>query len=187
MARGQFLSILGLYNYDDSIFNDMSLPDTIDRDILVKNILFECAELELLYPDWDAMKLAIDTWSAKRLHAWDRLSRVLYEDYNPFINIKRDEDRTITQTRDLANTSNLKNNVNAFDATSADGVLRDTAIGSGTDTGTITTHEKYHLEGDSAITDAQDVLRKEVEVRTDFNLYDYIIKDFKNRFCLLVY
>lgn len=183
MARGQTLSILGLYNYDDTIFNDMSIPETIDRDILVKNILMECAEFELLYTSWDMMKLAIDTWSAKRLHAWERLSRVLYEDYDPFINIKRDEERTITQNRDLAN--NLKTNVNAYDDNSADGVLRDSA--SGTDTGTITTHEKYHLEGDSAITDAQDVLRKEVEVRTDFNLYDYIIKDFKNRFCLLVY
>lgn len=183
MARGQILSIIGLYNYDESLFDDMTIPDTIDRDTLVNNILMECAELELLYPSWDMMKFAIDTWSAKRLHAWNRLSIVLYEDYDPFINIKRDEERTITQTRDLANS--LKTNVNAYDDNSANGVLRDSA--SGTDTGTVTTHEQYHLEGDSAITDAQDVLRKEVEVRTDFNLYDYIIKDFKDRFCLLVY
>ena len=53
MARGQILSIIGLYNYDESLFNDMSIPDTIDRDTLVNNILMECGEFELLYPSWD--------------------------------------------------------------------------------------------------------------------------------------
>lgn len=183
MARGQFLSILGLYNYDNSLFDNISLPSVIDKDTLVNNLLMECAEFELLYTDLDMMKFAIKQWSAKRLHAWERIALVLYEDYDPFINIKRDEERTITQTRDLAN--NVKTNVNAYDDNSDTGILRDSALG--TDTGTVTTHEKYHLEGDSAITDAQDVARKEIEVRTDFNLYDYIIKDFKDRFCLLVY
>lgn len=183
MARGQFLSILGLYNYDNSLFDNISLPSVIDKDTLVNNLLMECAEFELLYTDLDMMKFAIAQWSAKRLQAWERIAIVLYEVYDPFINIKRDEERTITQTRDLAN--NVKTNVNAYDDNSATGVLRDSALG--TDTGTVTTHEKYHLEGDSAITDAQDVARKEIEVRTDFNLYDYIIKDFKDRFCLLVY
>ena len=55
------------------------------------------------------------------------------------------------------------------------------------DTGTVTTTEHFHVEGDSAITDAQDVAKKEFNLRDEYNLYNYIINDFKNRFCLLVY
>ena len=64
---------------------------------------------------------------------------------------------------------------------------RDRTTSNSTDTGTITTTEHFHVEGDSAITDAQDVAEKEFNLRDEYNLYDYIIKDFKNRFCLLVY
>lgn len=183
MARGVKLSLLGLYNWNNTLFDNLVLPNEIDKDTLVNNLLLESAELELLFTDFDTMKFAIGEWSKKRLHAWERMASVLYEDYDPFINIKRDEERTITQTRDLQN--DLKSNVNAWDDNSADGTLRDTS--KGTDTGTITTHEKFHVEGDSAITDAQDVMKKEVEVRNLFEIYNYIIKEFIERFCLLVY
>ena len=53
--------------------------------------------------------------------------------------------------------------------------------------GNSTVTETYHMEGDSAITDAQDVARKEIELRSRYELDEYIINDFKNRFCLLVY
>lgn len=191
MARGSILSVYGLYEYDNTLFDKMVVPNVINKDILVNNVLLETAELEVLYADIDVLRNAIGEWSKRRLHAWQRMADVLYEDYNAFINIKRDEERTITQTRDLANTnnSNAKNNVNAWDDTTIDGVLRDTSIinSDGTDTGTITTHETFHVEGDSAITDAQDVLRKEMEVRIEYDLYNYIIKEFIERFCLLVY
>ena len=55
------LSILGLYNQDNSIFDDMAVPDSeaFDKDTLIDSILMNLAELELLYPDYDFMKYAI--------------------------------------------------------------------------------------------------------------------------------
>lgn len=191
MARGSLLSLLGLYNYDNTIFNNLVVPNEVNKEVLINNILLESAELEVLFTDPDTMKFAIGEWSKRRLQAWTRISNVLYQEYDPFINIKRDEERTITQTRDLENTNNstAKGNVNAWDDDTEEGNLRDTnTINSeGTDTGTIVTHEKYHIEGDSAITDAQDVLKKEVQARQDLNIYNFIIKEFIERFCLLVY
>ena len=191
MARGSLFSLLGLYNYDNTLFDDLVVPSEINKEVLVNNILLESAELEVLFTDFELLKFAIGEWSKKRLQAWQRMADVLYEDYNAFINIKRDEERTITQTRDLANTNNskAKDNINAWDDHTEEGVLRDTSIidSMGTDTGVVTTHEVYHIEGDSAITDAQDVLRKEIEVRDTYNLYSYIVKEFIERFCLLVY
>ena len=185
------LSILGLYNYNKNLFDNLVLPSQVDKTILVNNILIELAELESVYYDADFMQQAIGFWSQARLPSWEKIANVLYEEYDPFINIKRHEERTITQERDLIGTNNgtTTNNVNAWDDNSTNGVQRDkiNADNTSTDKGTITTHEVYDLEGDSAITDAQDVMRKEVVVRTDYNIYQYIIKEFKNRFCLLVY
>lgn len=201
MSRSAYMSLIGLYYADNTLFSTMQLPtytteeddgngnmitivhQYIDRDILTNNLLMECAETGVIYSDADFMKYAIGQWSAKRLHAWEKYAQVLYKDYDPFINIRRHEDRVITEDRDLANGMSV--NVNAWDDSSADGVLRNKQ--SGTDTGTVTTTESFDLEGDSAITDAQDVARKEIELRRMYDLYDLIIKEFRRRFCILVY
>ena len=64
------LSVMGLYNYDDSIFDDMVLPtsDHIDKDTLVQNILVECSELEILYTDPTFFKKILEIWSKARVH-----------------------------------------------------------------------------------------------------------------------
>lgn len=179
------VSILGLYNADNTLFDNLYVPEEIDRQTLIMNVLAETAELEALYPNAEFMKNAIGFWSERRKRTWDQIARVLYEEYDPFINIKRDEVRTIVQERDLQDTSNVKLSTNAYDI--GTGTERDTTSQDGTSTGTVTTTEHFHVEGDSAITDAQDVARKEIQMRTDYDLYNYIIQDFKERFCLLIY
>lgn len=179
------ISILGLYQYDPTIFDGLVLPEDLDHDDLVDNLLIEYAGMEVIYPDPDFMKDAIAKWSAIRLHTWNRYQRVLYENYDPFINIKRDEIRTIEQNRDLQTSGTNVNQVSAFNET--DFTNRDQTVGEGTDTGTVTTKETFHVEGDSAITDAQDVLRKEMEVRIRYDMYRLILDEFKKRFILMVY
>ena len=242
MSRGILLDIIGLYNYDPTLFSAFQVPTSItwvehgpDGDTthtetipytkqnIIDNILLECAELEVLYPDPDYMKLAIGTWSTKRLYTWQRIADVLFRKYDPFVNINRHEWRTTKEDRDLAksetrdlagsetrdlagtNDSTVTGNVNAFNDSSANGVQRDkvttdqdtTDTGSidttdtgtvdYTDTGTVTTTDDYHIEGDSAIRDAQDIIRLETEQRLANDLIDIIIEDFKKRFCLMVY
>ena len=171
------LSLLGLYNWDNTIFDSMKLPEVLDKYDLVNNLLMELAELTVLYPDSDFMKRAIASWSNIRLHSWNRIAEVLYEDYQPFINIKRDEVRTIIQEGEgRANTK-----VNAWETETPQEQ-------NSTDTNSKTkTTETFHVEGDSAITDAQDVLQKEIEARLKYDLYRIIIDEFRQRFCLLIY
>lgn len=179
------ISIYGLYTKEPSIFDNMMLPETVNKNDLITNICLECGDLEIIYPDAWIMKTAIRTWSQSMIRSWDMMSDVLFEEYDPFINIKRDEHRTITQTRDLATTGSSINKVNAWNETEP--VTHDTSSGTGTDTGTVVTDEYFHIEGDSAITDAQDVAKKEIELRVKYNLYQIITQDFKKRFCLMVY
>lgn len=189
MITKSTLSILGLYNFDPTIFDEFNLPAVItekgNEHLVFENILLEYAELEVLYPDPAVMKQAIGVWSQSRFQNWTKMARVLYEDYDPFINIKRDERREITQTRNLSETGNAENKVSAWnEATYSNRSKTDT---SSTDTGTISTLETFHVEGDSAITDAQDVLRKEMEVRLMYDLIEIVVKEFKDKFLLQIY
>lgn len=183
------ISVLGMYNFNNELFDNMQLPDAVDRDDLIQNIVLECAELEVIYPDYDFLKAAIGIWSNSRILTWNRLADVLTTAYDPFVNIKRDELRTITETRDLKDTTkgDSTESTNAFDSGTDTERGKVSTDMTGTNTGTVTTTDHLQVEGDSAITDAQDVMRKEVEVREMYDIYKYIINDFKRRFCLLVY
>lgn len=217
--RGSKISLLGLYTANPDLFDDFTIPTQLTASVLIDNLLMETADMEVLYPDADFMQQAIKSWSLMHIHEWQKQADTLYEDYDPFINLKRDEYRTITETRDLASgetrdlasgeTRDLADgntqttNVNAWDDSSATGVTRNIVTDSGTntgtvdytdtgtvdktDTGTITTTDEYHMTGDSAIKDAQDVARAEINLRNDLIMYQIIIKDFMKKFILLVY
>lgn len=179
------ISLYGLYETDRTIFDGLQLPEQANREELITNLLLEAGEMEIVYPDADIMKMAIESWSDGMIRGWEMIATVLYEKYDPFVNIKRDEVRTITQSRNLTNTGRSTNSVNAWN--SMDPTTRDINEGTGTDTGTISTTEHFHVEGDSAITDAQDVAKKEVQLRVAYNLYQIITNDFIKRFCLMIY
>ena len=70
IARNETISIYGLYLFDPTLFDNLQLPTGVDRDELISNLVMECAELELLYPDGDYMKYAIGAWSKKENHIW---------------------------------------------------------------------------------------------------------------------
>lgn len=92
------LSILGLYQYDNSLFDNLQLPDgftTEDRGTLINNLLMECAEFECTYPAFNFCKAAIGFWSKARLPVWQKLYASLHFVYNPIWN----KDGTITETR----------------------------------------------------------------------------------------
>ena len=87
------LSILALYNWDNTIFNDLNVPEGMSKNDIIDNILFECAELSLLYTDPAFMKRAIKQWSDKEQNVWAKLFATENFDYNPIWNV----DGTVTE------------------------------------------------------------------------------------------
>ena len=91
MGRAVNLSPLGLYNWDQTIFDLMQIPEALDKDTLVDNLLAETAELEVLYPNPVVFKNLVGVWSAKQIDIWNRLYATTQYEYNPIENYNRYE------------------------------------------------------------------------------------------------
>lgn len=194
-----WLSILGLYNYDNSIFDLFVVPDGMNKELIINNILLECAEMEIIYPEPDIMKNAIGLWSNKQLESWERMYKAMQLEYDPIYNYDRFEEwlDSNTATTHSNTNSNLnrkgstKHQVNAFNRG-----ITDSNIDSidNTDTDNTNTNSNNsaigahsgHMYGNIGVTTSQDMLLSEVNV-SKFIVQDYIIEQFKERFCLLVY
>lgn len=91
MGRAANLSPLGLYQWDQTIFDLMQIPEELDKPTLVDNLLAETAELEVLYPNPVVFKNLVGVWSAKQLDIWNRLYATTQYEYNPIENYNRYE------------------------------------------------------------------------------------------------
>ena len=94
MGRAVNLSPLGLYRWDESIFDLMQIPSELDKPTLIDNLLAETAELEVLYPNPIVFKNLVGVWSAKQLDIWNRLYATTQYEYNPIENYNRYETGT---------------------------------------------------------------------------------------------
>ena len=93
------LSILGLYNYDDSIFDNMVFPSelsTQQKEDIKTEILSECSDFTLIYPDFPFMKTLIGVWSRRELPIWEALYKSTQFEYDPIENYNRYEENTRT-------------------------------------------------------------------------------------------
>lgn len=100
---GSTLSFLGLYNYDPTLFDGLTLPAGVNKDTLIQNLLMETADLEVIYPDANFMKNALTLYGRRQAAVWASLAETFDMEYNPIWNV----DGTVTdlETRDLRNSS----------------------------------------------------------------------------------
>lgn len=214
------LSILSLYNYNEAIFDDLQIPTAADilddadkvpdpwipnKQDLIDYICMECAEFELLYPDWNIMQRMIRTWSRARIGIWIQLYNTMLYRYNPIWNKDgsykeiRTPDLTTTDKYQANNlktdhTGNVNNNVTGYDSDTYapnDQTVYNTAdtTSGGSDntrkeTGTDTI-ERIE-SGNIGVTMTQELIQKQRDI-VMFDLYDTIASEFKEKFCLLLY
>ena len=92
MGKTATMSPLGLYQWDNTLFDLMTIPEALDKNVLVDNLLAETAELEVLYPNPVVFKNLIGVWSHKQLDIWNRLYATTQYEYNPIENYNRYEE-----------------------------------------------------------------------------------------------
>lgn len=212
MARSAMLSILGLYLYDNTLFDGLQLPtartDTVtgvttkavDKDVLVDNLLLQLAELEVIYPDTDVMKEAIARWSATRVNEWDKLNLTLYLEWNPLHNYDRTEEwtdgengsGTSTGNSSASGTNTSTDSVAGYNSTSL--VENGKTVSTGNSEQDSASSNSYNknathsgtVKGNIGVTTSDQMVAQFRET-VKFNIYDVIIDEFKQRFCLMVY
>lgn len=108
------LTITGLYNIDNTIFDDMVFPEEFtetNKETAIDEIIFECAELEILYPDPFTMKYAIKRWSEAEQPSWERMYNALLAEYNPLWNVDATVEETANRTEEKTGTGLNSENV----------------------------------------------------------------------------
>ena len=142
------MSILGLYNYDNTLFTNLAIPSGFtadDKTTLINNLLAELAELEVVYPDPVFMKSAIGFWSAKELPSWERYYAAATAQYNPIENYNRMEagTETVDATRTHSGTDTSTNS--GTDTTANTGTDTTTNNIAAYDSSTLQTHDTSSL------------------------------------------
>lgn len=146
------LTVEGLYNYDNTLFDGFNVPEGLVKQIAIDAILMRTRELEILYPDFSYMKNRITIWSNEYQINWKKLYDTTVLEYNPIENYDRMEnwtdtdDETSTSERD-----NTRNTTNSVKSTSTNEVMnsvnvtdQNTAFNAG-----LADHSKQITDGDT--------------------------------------
>lgn len=146
------LTVEGLYNYNNTLFDGFNVPEGLVKQIAIDAILMRTRELEILYPDLTYMKNRITIWSNKYQVNWKKLYDTTVLEYNPIENYDRMEDWTDTddETRTSAR-DNTRNTTNTVKSTSTNEVMnsvnvtnQNTAFNAG-----LADHDKQITDGDT--------------------------------------
>ena len=113
MVQRAVVDLIGMYNYDNTVLDLMQIPEALDRESFIDNLLMETAEMELLYNNVGFLKQAIGSWSKKNITVWNSLYDTTQYDYNPIWN--KDGHTIETETRDLAGTDHTTDNTDRLD------------------------------------------------------------------------
>ena len=92
------LTIMGLHNYSGGeLWENLRLPEGIDRDSFINEVLRQSAEFSLLYPDYEFMKVQIGIFSNKWYHTFEKWLAMYNAQYEPLYNV----DVTTTTTDEI--------------------------------------------------------------------------------------
>lgn len=94
------ITLIGLYNYDNSLFDNLTFPTGIDKNIAIARILEKSEEFEVLYSDFDYLKNRIGTWSSVWQRTFEKWVKALAVEYDPLYNFDRHEYYTDAKARD---------------------------------------------------------------------------------------
>lgn len=203
-SNGARITIRGLYDWDNGIFDSMQLPDGPDRQLCIDTILNTCDAFRLIYPDWDAMQRLIGVWSASNGYTIKTLWETTQFEYNPIHNYDRTEEWTdtkgttltqhgsstltpgSTQETTLSRNTYETNTMTATDKSFTENGGADSSESDGTQKWSGSDTRKGRLSGNIGVMSTQDMIKQQRDV-AEFNFYTEFAKLFKNEFCVMVY
>lgn len=183
------LSILGLYNYDTDVFKNFVAPTGVDVATAIQTIIFDNAELEIMYPEPDTMQFLIGLWSNKELPVWERVYAACNAQYNPIQNYNRTENWNQTDTGSSSTTTGATETgrVAGYNDDTFTNANQTEDHATGTGSSSLQVYHSGNVSGNIGVTTSQEMLEQELELAPKLDIYQYISDSFKRRFCLMVY
>lgn len=211
MAVKPRLSIMGLYNFDSTIFDGLIVPDGVSVDAVIDEVVTESAPFDCLYPNADFFKRVLTRFSSQRLPIWQKLYNTTVLEYNPIENYDRIEERTsrenyantggssvhdtnnpakdklvttVTTSNTAFNSDNFKDTTK--DVTEESPSVDRTSTTVNNDSGTREEGEQSRIHGNVGVTTSQQMIQSERDLVT-FDIVRFIAEDIINKFCVEVY
>lgn len=192
------LSPLGLYEYDNTVFDGWEMPDGVDRDAVIDLVLSETMGMEVNFPNADLMKRLVSSWSKLNIDRWTRILETYNYSYDPFENY----DMTITETR--TRTPNLTQDSTNSGTDTSDSFVKGFDDASGlvqngqakatlgtknviTNTGNETEEFTRTERGDASVRAVPEVIELMRRERLGNFVEDVLIPDFISKFCNCCY
>lgn len=82
------LTLIGMHNYSNGdIWDNVLLPEGIEKELLINEILKSNGEFCLIYPDMDFLKVQIELFFRKWYSNFNKWITVLNSEYEPLFNV----------------------------------------------------------------------------------------------------
>lgn len=213
MSTMQRLTLIGLYSYDNTLFDNLVLPEGYDKNTFIDTLLLEHGEKAVMYPELDFMKFSIGAVSRKWQLELERIYQALTAEYDPTWNYDRHEeykdiakreykDKVTSDNSDTASQSvdgKTETTVSAYNSSVYE-PDRKVATNDGTKTvkhsgvdsdatgdSTNTVEHKAHLYGNIGVTTATQMINEVLDQRLNRNLYGLACDIFARELTIGIY
>lgn len=174
------ITLVGLLHYDKKLFDSLTLPDGIDKDLFIDSLILRCGEFEVLHADAEYNKYMIGVWGRKWYKTFEKWAKALEIDFNPLDNYDRFEEWT--DEGDASSGGSSLNKVSAFNSNSLED---NNKLESDTKSASKSVH-KGRVRGNIGVTSSSQLLEGALSIY-EWSLYDHMTDLFINEFLIGVY
>ena len=107
------ITLWGMWNYDNSLFNEIDVDARLNKNLLITYIMQYCADNEVLYTNPDILKMCVNAFFQARKDNYARIIDALTAEYNPIENTDRYESRIINSDTSGSSSSTGASEYNA--------------------------------------------------------------------------
>lgn len=118
MAKVTIWGMINPFDQTQTVFDLLELPESVDRNSCINNIMLRCGDFEMTYPNFGFMREAVGVWSKKYKGTFEKWAAVLATEYNPLENYNRVESGTRHGVGEETQHNEL--NLNAYEGTEYD-------------------------------------------------------------------
>ena len=191
------MTLYGMYQYDPTLFDGVTLPEGMDKTLMVNQIIRQSGDLFPYYQVPLEVKTAITEWFTRRKDNFSKLWQGFTAEYNPIENYDRQEDSTETPniTHTLSNSgqdaSTNEADVQGYNGTDYVPNSRTKSSGTsstnGTDTESGTRTYTSRIHGNIGVTTSAQMLAGELALRKSMDIYALIAAEFETDNLIQVY